>query len=105
MQARDHSKLATTRVTAVLKVGAMVAVLGLIVIMIERPMIFAAGNEAGTVLDEVSFVPNSPAAADRADAQRAGDNTGEQLAASKRLPLPWNFAAPGAASDSQPATF
>lgn len=90
---------------AALKVGATVAVLGLIVIMIERPMIFAAANEAGAVPDEVSFVPNAAAAPDRGDAQRAGDNTGEQLATAKRLPLPWNFAAPGGTGDSQPAAF
>ena len=55
----DDSKLTIARVVAALKAGTMIAVLGFIVIMVERPMISAAAGEVGTTPDEVSFLPHA----------------------------------------------
>ena len=89
MHTQDDSKLTSARVVGALKAGTMIAVLGFIVIMVERPMIFAA-SEVGTTPDDVSFLPHAVLTDGANDASNATD----ARKADDKGPA-WNFAAPG----------
>ena len=98
MHTQDDSKLTSARVVAALKAGTMIAVLGFIVIMVERPMISAAAGEVGTTPDEVSFLPHA-VVTDNAKGDAAG---GTDARKDDDKGPAWNFAAPGSEA---PPTF
>ena len=97
MYKQDDSKLTSARVVAALKAGTMIAVLGFIVIMVERPIISAAAGEVGTTPDEVSFLPHA-VLTDDAKNNAAGGTDGSK--ADDKGPA-WNFAAPGSEAPPQ----